>query len=158
MLVTLKGQRVSLERESQKKSTMSGSFCSLFFILSAASAILISLLSELSKYKKYFMVKKTSKFIGFVRQLIPSFNLNSPLLYIFKCPYWLISINILLKGKVFSCFRIQRQFYLFIAAMISTENVLYKIIEAIYQFTLIGHHRSLFTQNLNKQKRFHQIS
>ena len=49
----------------------------------------------------------------------------------FNCQvsYWLIPINLPLK-KFFSCFRIQRELHLFIAAMIHTETVLCTIIQA----------------------------
>ena len=79
MLVTLRGQMVHC-----REGIISGSFYLLFFILSAARAILISLSSELS--------------------------------------YRLIPINLHPKRKVFSCFRTQREFHLFIAAMICMQQ------------------------------------
>ena len=52
MLVTLRGQTVHC-----RKGIISGSFYLLFFILSAARAILVSSLSELLKYKKHLILE-----------------------------------------------------------------------------------------------------
>ena len=119
-----------MKGSQRKKITISGSFYLLFFILSAARAILLSSSSELLNTKKIH-IREPQNLHGVTdTKCSPSIKtLHWNIFFNCQGSYWLIPINLPLK-KFFSCFRIQRELHLFIAAMIHTETVLCTIIQA----------------------------